>query len=52
MEKLQDRLLSPQVLALPYADGLCTLDTDRCSVKVGCALLQEQQDEITKLVGF
>lgn len=38
---LQEKLISPPILALPYAGGLCTLYTDLCNIELGCMLLQQ-----------
>lgn len=51
-EELQDRLISPLVLALPYTNEHFLLDTDACSGPVGFVLLQKQPVIITKPVGY
>lgn len=48
MNELQNHLMSMPVLALPYADGQFTLDTDACNVRVESMLLQEQPEKTTK----
>jgi RNase H-like domain found in reverse transcriptase len=42
--ELRDRLLTPQVLALPRTAGRLWLDTDASDRQLGCYLLQDQPD--------
>ena len=50
-ELLRQPLIAPPVLALPKRKGLYILDSDACEFKLGCTLLQEQDDNFTaKLV--
>lgn len=51
IQELQDKLVSPNILVLPYAKDHHALDTDVCSVQVECALLQKQTYGITRQVG-
>lgn len=44
-------LISPAVLVLPYSSGHMTLDTDECSVKIGCKLLQNQPEDTIIPIG-
>lgn len=48
MHELEKKLVAPQILALPYAGGRYTIDTDTCSVQAGCAVLQKQPGGTTK----
>lgn len=40
------------VLVLLYVDGHLALDTDACNVQVGCVLLQQQLEKISKQLGY
>ena len=51
-EALRKRLLSPPVLCLPHPDKAYTLDVDASILQVGCALLQEQENNILHPVGY
>lgn len=44
IKALQNRLLSPPVMAVPYADGYFVLGTDVCNVLVACVRLQKERD--------
>lgn len=48
MKSLQEKLLSPPVLKLQYAEGQMTLGTDVCDVQIEIVLSQEQLDKIAK----
>lgn len=50
--KLQKKLMSSSVLALPNAKEKNMLDTNACNVQIECFLLQEQQDGTTKPVEY
>ena len=52
MKDLQDKLITPPVLALPRPNGRITIDTDACAYQVGCVLLQEQEDQTVKPIGY
>lgn len=52
MHMLQDKVMSPSVLALPYGGGQFTLDTDACNVQIGCVLLQDQPDQTKRPVDY
>ena len=51
-ETLRDSMVSPPVLALPRLGRRYVLDTDASDHQVGCVLLQEQEDEPRKPIGF
>ena len=51
-EELKRRLVVRPILALPRYGRKCTLDTEACRHKVGCALLQEQTEGGTRPVGY
>lgn len=40
------------MLALPYIREYMLLDTDSCSVQIGCILLQKQPDDTTKPIWY
>lgn len=52
MHDLQEKLVSPSILALSNAREKYRLDTDACNVHAGCVLLQEQTDRTAKPVGY
>lgn len=52
MKELQNRLILLPVLALQYAEGYFTIDTDTSSVQLGCVLLQRQPVKTTKPVRY
>lgn len=52
MKELQNRSVSPPVLALPYANRHLRLETDACYVQAGYLLLHEQPVKTTKPVGY
>lgn len=45
IRELQNKLVSPLILELPYSGGSYTLDTDACNAQLGCVLIQEQQQQ-------
>lgn len=49
---MKDALLSPPVLAIPIFIAHMTLDTDACDKRVGCVLLQKQEDKIARPIGY
>ena len=51
-ETLKQRMTSPPVLALPRHGKPYIVDTDASAYQLGCALLQEQDDETYKPVGY
>lgn len=52
MEELNERSISPPILALPCAIGHHTLETDAHNVQSKYALLQEQPDITSEPVGY
>lgn len=52
MEELQSKLTSAPVLELPRLNGKFNFDTYAFERKVGCLLLKEQPDGMTKPVGY
>lgn len=52
MHELQNKQVSPSILALSCAVGRYNLDTEASNVHVGCVLLQEQPDGSTKPLGY
>lgn len=52
MRCLQQRLISPSLLAVPYAEALMKLNTDACGAQAGFLLLPEQFDKTAKLSGY
>lgn len=52
LHALMDALISPAVLALPYAGGHITLDTDTCDVQVGNILLLKQPNDSVRPTGY
>lgn len=42
------KVISPPVLTLRRHDGKFTLDTNICSVQVGCVLVEEQENETNR----
>ena len=51
-ETLKERLTSPPVLALPKTGRPYIVDTDASAYQLGSALLQQQDDDVWKPVGF
>jgi len=51
-EYLKGRLTLTPILALPRREGLFNLDTDACTVQVGCTLLQQRPDKSILPVGY
>lgn len=47
-ETLKNVLIYPLILALLYAGGQMTLDTNACNIQIGCVLLQKQPDDTIK----
>lgn len=47
----QDSMLSPQVLVLPKSSGKY-VEIDVCDLKVGCVLMQEEEDEVFPPIGY
>ena len=45
-------MITPPVLALPKYGRPYTLDTDACDYQVGCVLLQLQEDNTLRPVGY
>ena len=51
-ETLKERLTSPPVLALPKIGRPYVVDTDASAYQLGCALLQQQDVDVWKPVGY
>lgn len=52
MNVLEEALASPPILALSNSTGHMKIDTDACNKQVGCVLLQKQEDETTRPIGY
>ena len=52
VDALKEKLTSTPVLALPRATGQFTIDTDACDYQVGCVLLQRQDDDSLRPIGY
>lgn len=52
IKNLQEKLILPPVLALPFTGELVRLATGACGVYVGCIVMQEQPDRTTKPIGY
>lgn len=52
MTTLQDKLISPPLLAFSYAEGHFKLDTDTYTVRAGCVILQDHPDTTKRLIGY
>lgn len=52
MHELQNKLVSPPLLALPYAGARYILYTDVCNVQAICLLLQEKLESTTTQGGY
>lgn len=52
MNTLKGAPISPPIMAWPNSTGHISLDADVCTVQVGCVFLQQQQNGITKPIGY
>lgn len=52
VDQLDEKLITPSVLALPHLNGYYTINTDSCYSNVGYVLLQEQRGNELKSVGY
>lgn len=49
---LQEKRISPPILALPSKEGWYNPETDVYDRRIGCVLLQKQDDNFEKPIGY
>lgn len=52
VDVLKVKLTMLPVLAVPLSNGQYTIDSDACTARVVCVLLQELEDEVLKPIGY
>lgn len=52
IDELKNLLISPPVLGISRVKWQCTVDTAASSFKVGCVLLQEQEEKVLNPIGY